>query len=435
MDKIVVPVSFKERRPPLLEKVVRDADIMYSNARYVIVLNKTGNILEQRFNRRFDDEVVDCLAVFAPCVYRGAEIERALVFEIGFRRFVPYAQTEHRLGASTRRGPVVRFRRGEERKPQNNIKRTKKRAYTIQARTPVARLTDDAMFDIMPAITAGIQECVDSLVLTWATPQRVRWVKAGTRAKPIWKKHEIEPSISVRIPKEAGILCATATFAELRWRLEPKTHIRASADAIKSILRYLLVPGRRKGRDVHGDFSDDFVRESSSCYWVAKRLQEKLDRGYTSVMIEGLLDLVGTPESVARRLVEKIWKVYKVPRPKKDKLLQGYRSEYGEMEDLLLERWPLRNYRSLRLEKKKRLWIESRTSHQPYRPHANNSHSFVVLASKEAQDKMVEVCCTKYVSTDGVKSLQTLYAPPTEDDDIPFDTPSVQSTGTDDIPF
>lgn len=443
MDKIVIPVSFKERRPPLLEKVVRDADVMYSNARYVVVLDKFGNVLEQRPNRRFDDEVVDSLAVFAPFVYKGVELERVLVLEIGFRRFVPYAQAEHRLGASTRRGPVVRFRKGEERKPRTKIKRGKKRAFSIPTRVPIAKLTNDALFDIMPALGRGIQECVDSIVLTWTTPQRVRWVKTGTKTRPVWKKHEIEPSISVRIPKETDLLCAAATFAELRWRLEPKAHIKVSADAIRAMLRYLLIPGRRKGRDAHGDFSSDFVRESAPCGYVAQRLQEKIDRGYTSVMIEGLLDLIGPPGSMARRLVEKIWSVYKIPQPKRDKLLQGYQSKYGEIEDLLLERWLLRNYRSLRLEKNKRLWVESRTYAKPYHPHASNSHGFVVIASKEAQDRMVGACYDKHASsnqTDASLPIQTTTrmsrVPEVEDDDIPWDTHGLPSTGTDDgCPF
>lgn len=443
MDKIVTPLSFKNRRAPFVGKVVHDADVMYDNARYVIVLDKAGNVLEQRPNRRFDDEVVDCLAVFAPCIYKGVELERVLVLEIGFRRFVPYAQAEHRLGAPTLRGPVVRFRKGEERKPRAKIKRGKKRSFNITTRVPIAKLTNDALFDIMPALGRGIQECVDSIVLNWTNPQRVRWVKAGTKAKPIWKKHEMEHSISVRIPKEADLLCATATFAELRWRLEPKTHIKASADAIMVMLKYLLIPGRRKGRDARGDFSSDFVRESAPCGYVAHRLREKIDRGYTSVMVKGLLDFIGPPGSMARRLVEKIWRVYKIPQPKRDKLLQGYQSKYGEMEDLLLERWLLRDYRSLRLEKKKRLWVESRTYTKPYHPHASNSHAFVVLASKEAQDKMVEACCDKHASSnqaDTSPPIQTTtpvsHIPDVEDDDIPWDTPGVQSTGTDnECPF
>ena len=59
MDTILTMLPFNERRAPLVDKVRRDSELMYEHSRYVIVLNQQGCVVEERFNRRFDDDIVD----------------------------------------------------------------------------------------------------------------------------------------------------------------------------------------------------------------------------------------------------------------------------------------------------------------------------------------------------------------------------------------
>lgn len=407
MDTILTMLPFNERRAPLVDKVRRDSELMYEHSRYVIVLNQQGCVVEERFNRRFDDDIVDCLSVFAPVTYKDVYIEKAIVLEIGFRRFVPYAQTEYRLNSSTKRGPSHRVKKGEQRiiKQKNTEKKI-----AIKPRTPVAALSKDLIFDLIPAISNGMQMCVDAIVRTWIGSQgtTTRWTQAGNISRRIWISYEIEPTVTVRIPSETDVLCATATFAELQWRLRSDGQIDVSAKAIKSILKYYLAPKRRAGKNQEGNFSDEYVKQNTTFYWVADRLTKKVELGYSPYMIERLLDFIGVQGSFGRNLIEQIQRIYKVPKAKEDKILDEYQSEYGEIKDILLERWLVRNYRSLRLQVNKEKWGKERTSIRPYFAHAKNSLIFSVFASKKAQDEMTQAYASKKMKEGD------------DDNDIPF---------------
>lgn len=439
MESILTPVSFKERRVPYLEKVGRDADIMYENARYVITLDDVGRVIEQRFNRRIDDEVVDCLAVFAPFTYKGVRLERTLVLEIGFRRFVPYAQTEHRLGASTRRGPVVRLKKGEERKEKQRAKRKKgKMAYVIKARVPVASFTEDALFDLMPTITKGIQECVDSIVRAWTNT-------AAAYPRGTWHRFEYESSIVVRFPKEATLLCATASFAELEWRGEPDKQLAAIARSIRALLKGFADPSVKRRQGAPGSFDKGFLRKSRVMQYVAEKLSSRIRyKDYSRHMIERLLELVGPLESPERKIINQLWSVYKIPKPPHDLEFRKYAASYGEMKELLLEKWLVRNYRSFRLEKvKKDLAKLRKKENRPYQKHAKGCAEFSVFASKQAIAEMLTAYDAKKIArlVNQDLPLSETVAPQIvsvleNDDDIPWDTGPAQKTGTDDdIPF
>ncbi len=452
MDTILVPASFTNRRKPFCNKVEADAVRMYNHARYAIVIDGTGKVKEVQRNLRTDGTVLDCLVVLAPFEYEGVCFDKVLVLEIGFRRFVPYAQTEFRKGMSTKRGPVVRKRKGEPAIDQIQVKTKKVKPVAFKPRIPVASLSKDAMFDLMPAITEGMQVCTDDIVKMWTGKPNVRWAVGGTSARKVWMKHEIEPTITVRIPKEAEVLCATASFAEFAWRMRPEGHIDACARGIKTRLKSYLVSGRRSGKDARGNYSDDYVKEGQAFYWVAELLKNKVERGYSTVMVEALLDFIGLPKSPARKLVEQIWRVYKLPRPKKDKLLEGYYFKYGEMKDLLLERWHIRNYRSLRLETVKRNTAQKRAEeNKTYRPHAQNSYIFSIFASKKAQEEMVQAYSSRFTSevdnTQPISGIsQISYTPKVDDDWDPFETADssnitasrrsvTRADNDDDIPF
>jgi hypothetical protein len=443
MENFLVPLSFTNRRAPIRAKVKADADRMYNQARYAIVVDERLQVVDIRHNTRNDGTVVDCLVVLAPFDYWGEHFEKTVVLEIGFRRFVPYAQANFQKEAPKKRSLGGNMKKRE----RVTAKKTRRqRALAIKPRVPIAALSEEGLFDLMPIIARGVQVCTDDIVQTWTGTMgaTIRWAIAGTEAQRFWMKHELEPEIQMRIPKEAHVLCAAATFAEIDWRKKEDGNIHASARAIRDMLKGYIRPGRRRGRDLQGNFDDDYVRKSSQFQWVAQRLKQKVERGYTTAMIESLFELLGKRDSIARKLIEQIWRVYKVPPAREDTSLDGYASGYGEMKDLLLERWPIQTYRSIRREKKKKEWLKKRTSEAPYRPHAANSHRFTVLASKEAQQKMVENYCARRAQeaeTASIMPIQVIpkipYIPAHEadDDGILWDPPSsVQRTGTDDEP-
>ncbi|MEZ0208656.1 MAG: hypothetical protein ACAH17_00560 [Candidatus Paceibacterota bacterium] len=444
MENFLIPLSFTDRRAPWPSKVRSDASRMYAQARYVITLNNLMQVSEVIHNTKNDGTVVDCLVVLAPFNYQGKYLEKTVVLEIGFRRFVPYAQTNFEKVT-----PRKRTAGGNMKKRVGAVipkKKTGPRALAIKPRVPVVGLSEDVLFDLMPVISRGIQVCTDAIVSTWTNTMgaTVRWTAAGNEAQRFWIKHEMEPEIQMRIPKEAQLLCAAASFAEMVWRKKEYGNIHASAGAIKDMLKYYIREGRRRGRDAEGNFEDDYVRKGSQFQWVAERLKEKVKRGYTPAMVEGLFDLIGKPDSIARKLIEQVWRVHKVPLAREDPVLDEYQSMYGEMKEVLLERWPLQTYRKLRGEKNKKEWLKKRTSKEPYKPHAVNSHRFTVIASKEAQEVMLKNYCEQRAlaaQTDEVAPIQSIpriaYVPPEEDDDIPWDLPEgKKKTGTDDkIPF
>jgi hypothetical protein len=433
MDNILLPLSFTQRRAPIVGKVEADAERMYAHARYVIVLDENGLVHEARLNRRQDDCIIDCLAVFAPVQYCSMNIKKTVVLEIGLRRFVPYSGAEYRPNSSTKRGPRIRRRKTDvvqalplKAQPVRKSPKT----ITIPSRIPVAKLTEDALFDLIPTITEGIQACVDGIALTWdkSLGQSIRWARGGNRRTGIfWMKHEIEPSISVRVPKKTKLLCATAAFAEMEWRKEPDHHLEKRADAIKDMLKSFLRPKRRRGKGGDGRFEDDFVLKSETCKWVSERLGKVIEHGYSPAMVEIMLDFIGPPESTARKLVEQIWRVYRIPHPKRDREFETFNSEYGDFKDLLLERWRIKNYRNLRLERireDKYVTTEDGEKRLKQHFHATDSYIFTVFVSKEGQAKMIEAYCAR-------KAREA------EDEDIPWDTPhGGTKTGTDDdIPF
>lgn len=452
MDKFLIPLSFAKRRAPLRAKVQADAQRMYEHARYVIVLDGTGNVLEARPNRRQDDNVIDCLAVFAPVTYLGSDFDKSVVLEIGFRRFVPYAQTEYSLNSSTKRGSRLRRRKGDMREAISALRKPRRDRtlrLTIPARVPVTCLSDDALFDLLPTITEGAQRCVDDIALTWEKTlgYSIRWARGGNRMTGIFlMKHELAPCLSVRIPSEIKLLCATAAFAEMEWRKQPGHHLEKRADAIKDMLKSFLRPKRQRGKNGDGDFEDDFVRASETCHWVSDRLRKIIEHGYSPAMVEVMLDFVGPPESVARKLVEQIWRVYKIPHPKRDQEFEAFRFKYGELKDFLLERWHITNYRNLRLERiREDEYVVTKDGQKRKKNyfHAATSYTFTVFVSKDCQAKMTEAYCArkeqeaKTNSVQPVQPISMVDSSPEEEDEIPWDTPHGKlKTGTDDdIPF
>lgn len=133
MSEFLEMRSFEHRRMPLVEKVIRDGTNMYNSARFVIVLNDEGEIIE-KINGKFGF-VGNFLVVLAPVTYKGVYIPMSVVLEIGIGRATPYQQFEQK----------------------HNDGRI-----TIKSRIPIAKLKNDFVIKILPLLAETIQLIVDS---------------------------------------------------------------------------------------------------------------------------------------------------------------------------------------------------------------------------------------------------------------------------------
>jgi len=330
------------------------------------------------------------------------------VLEIGFRRFVPYAQAEFRPNASTKRGPTVRLKKSNRHLRVEGFtekKNKKGKKLTIKARTPVVKLTDDVLFDLMPVITDGIQKCVDSFVMVWSETEVLQ-----TRGR--WHSYESEASIFIRIPVTTQLLCATAYFAEMKWRLGPNKQLHSVARSIRDLLIDFMVLNKKQD---DGTYLEESVKESENTTYVANKLRcYILYRSYTLEMINCLIHLIGEQNSTERILLEQVWRLFKLEEPVEDASHKAYITTYGEMQDVLLEQWHVKNYRSLRHERVRKQCEEERTSQQkPYHSHGKSSATFSVFASKQVLEQMMYVY--------DAKKLARANGPVADqDDDIPF---------------
>jgi hypothetical protein len=440
MENLLIPLSFTNRKAPLVEKVKVDSERMYAHARYTIVLGEQGNVLESQLKDRTKKNGLDCIAVFAPMIYRGVRIEKALVLEIGVRRFVPYAETNFRTGKPTRRGNL-----GGKRIAGIEPKHSGRRI-VISPRFPVAKLSEDALFDILPDLTAGIQKCVDAIVETWSESETVqtRWIVAGKLVRHVYT-YSAQPSVTIRISREEALLCACASFADIAWRSSPTGQLAATARGIKHMLDPFSQSRKRAERDPDGSYEDEFVLEQIMLHYVADRLAKKVRLGYSECLFERLLDHVGPKESIERMLAEQIARLFKITPRQNSPELQLYLDAYGEMLDCLMERWTLRGFESMRAEDLKRKYAEKRKAKgKLYQPQARNCSNFSAFASKKVQEKMMAAYYARreqQFQADNVVPIEVApkisYIPAEEDDDIPWEPlKGGQRTGTDDeIPF
>ncbi len=429
-----IPITSQEGdRTPTVEKVRNDARRIMSFAKCVIVLDSFGNPVQGPTYQepRAHHPKVDCLVVVAPTVYKGVYIKYAIVLEIGFRRFVPYSQVEYRLNGSTKRGPSIRRKKGDIKHEILATETIKEKVYAIKERLPVLRLTNELLYDLMPLISTGIQMCVDNIIRTWTNTEVVQ-----LRGPRDHNHYEQEACIVVRFPRTAEVLCAVASFAEYEWRRQPKKQLDTLAKSVKGQLRYFINPKKsHRHRHKDGSFSDSFVRNSTMMYFVADKLKTRVSRSYSWQMIEMLFELVGDPKSIEGRLIRQIWRVFKLPRPSNDRSYSRYILEYGEMKDVLLERWLVKSYRKLRLMTNRKKYVEEarKDRRRPYFRHARECETFSVFASK---DLLAEMMREYYLRKSArMEKEATVTTPEDSDADIPWDDHGTPVTDGEEIPF
>lgn len=74
------------------KKVLRDGENIYRHARYVIVIDSKGAVVEKI--DRISGSLINVLAVIGPLVIDGTRVERSVRAEIGFGRTSPYTASE-----------------------------------------------------------------------------------------------------------------------------------------------------------------------------------------------------------------------------------------------------------------------------------------------------------------------------------------------------
>ncbi len=111
MSNFLTMRSFPNQRAPTVEKIRSDGIRMYCEARYVIVLNEEGEVVE-KINRSIT-YTGNFLVILAPVIYKGWKVNLSVVLEIGFSRSVPYQQFEKWLGeekvATKGRRPICKL--------------------------------------------------------------------------------------------------------------------------------------------------------------------------------------------------------------------------------------------------------------------------------------------------------------------------------------
>lgn len=371
MPNVFVPLSFTTRRAPLVQKVVSDGSRMYEHARHVIVLDSVGKVLESFENPPFGG-TVDCLVVLAPCVYRNVYIDKTVVLEIGFRRFVPYAQTEYKYEGNTRRGPKVRTKKGEDKAPIALSVESRTRGYAIKPRIPVIALTDRRMLAILPTLMQSIQLCVDEIIKGWKEHELIQ-----ERHVIRDEYYTYHASIFIRFPESTELLCAGARFAEMRYRVSERKNLAANAKILKERCRWFAQCFKRHKTEA-GDYLDESVKSSEVAFSIADFLRTRIVyRAHTRQTIATILTLIGPATCEERKLIQQIWRIFKVPTPPDDEKLVLFSRKHRKTKGEILSLWTIENFASPKHDKNRQT-------------HARNALTMRVFGSKVALEAGVE---------------------------------------------
>ncbi len=370
MSLLVYRAFGGRRKKPLVAKVVRDGEMMYDHARYVIVINAEGLVTEKFENHR--PYLVNCLVVLGPVVYEKKKISRAVLLEIGFKRFVPYAQAEYLVG---------------------------KKVKAIKPRNPVARLSDETMLTLLPKIRNGVQQIVDNSIMAWEKTLPIRTLVSKSKDVMGKKTDHVFYAVSrifVKVPTEEPLLCTAMLLAEREWRSGAGMHFDTLARSTKQKLKdYLLLSGTRNVDRL----TDEQIKKATACYVIADMFKIRIKyRGYREYAMEAILQGIGGANSPERILLERIFRLYKVPKASPEGL--PFESDTVKASYILKLLEGLSCYRSARHTSKRK-------------KHSTNSVVFTVLGS---MDKMEKMMTERMLAKATLSEAETLL----EDDDIPF---------------
>lgn len=201
--------SFTNQKAPTVEKIRSDGIRMYCEARYVIVLDEKGAVVE-RINRSLT-YTGNFLVILAPVIYNGLKVNLSIVLEIGLSRSVPYQQFEKFTDDGRR--------------------------YRTITRRPIATLTDEEIIFLLPIISDSLQMIVDE---DTSHRKKLIWVKNGK------DKKEMLIGMFVAIPIEVSSLvyiCLEKDFIS-----RTNGHLQLFVDLVKKRLRKLKFAYYPKGQ-------------------------------------------------------------------------------------------------------------------------------------------------------------------------------------------
>lgn len=184
MNDFLIMRSFdSNQRVPTVDKVRRDGIRMYSEARYVIVLNEEGDVVE-RINRSIT-WMGNYLVVLAPVLYDGWKINLSVVLEIGLSRSVPYQQFEKKIDGKT---------------------------VATKNRRPIVKFTDTKIISLTSILSQSLK--------TIALEETKHWksVEYGGKRKQVGRRISWKSSIFASIPHDEEILCYAVYLSDLETR-------------------------------------------------------------------------------------------------------------------------------------------------------------------------------------------------------------------------
>jgi ribosomal protein L35 len=389
--KLLTMLSFVGRSLPTVQKVINDGLCMYERARTVIVLDECGTVVQMFDNPPFGG-TVDCLVVLAPVLYRGVAVKYSVVLEVGFRRFVPYAQTEYKLTGSTKRGPSVRGKNHAVNQTSTQQDKKKSNCVVIKAIKPrrrVAYLNDWFVIDFLPVLTEAIQHNVNEIICAWdnSFPVQLRG--------PQHNQYTYVASVFVRVSCEEEIISAAAKFGEMRFRLTGTGNLASFAHLLKKYC-HEFIRQNRKSLTEQGNYLEETVKGSDVASFIAEVLKVRIMyRGYTGQMISKVLSLLGKQNTMQRKLIDQIWNLYAIPVPKNDVDFETLERRYRSQRRKLVASWELKNFTSFRHETRRRI-------------HARDCKTFSVLGSVQVLKDRVALRSTRKMARGG------------DVDDIPF---------------
>ncbi len=316
MSKALIMNSFAKGCVPSVSKVVEDARKMMSLAKYLIVLDAKGKIVSS--STPFDEVravTVPCLLVVAPVEYKGVKIAHAVVLEIGFNRFVPYAQSEYQL------------------KVNNNTK-----VCAVKERHVVASISPNALITLMPEILSIIQSEVTSRIQKWRQPIHTK--KSGVRKYSY--NYDIPALAFVRFPKNATLLHYGALLYDQKWRTGAQGNLWARAEQIREWLTQFMKL-RVNHKTQSGEYTESVVKNSVGLAKLSDvlrvfQLRHERNPGYVR-LLENMVH--PNPKSSYRVLLKQVRVLHKVPNPKRSYDLEKMKREFALFREELEQIWHL----------------------------------------------------------------------------------------------
>lgn len=317
MNDFLILRTFPNRREPAVEKVIRDGINMYNSARFVIVLNEKGEIVEKINGKH--GFVGNFLVVLMPIVYKGINISLSVALEIGFGRATPYKQFEQTVEGETT---------------------------TIKARVPVIQLSESFVIKILPLLTETIQLVVDSNV---SCRKRTTFVKKNKGRQEI-----LTTGSFIKIRHEEEVLSYVCLARDFETRVNG--HLNRFA---KNIICRLALLISKSSYYSDAELKKKRVRGELVALTIAVAIQES---NYPTYIMEIVRDKIRKIDNSAKQyteLFDQILRVFKVVIPstnmKEQRLYVDLDQKFRKRIAEFLKVFPLKIFFDIKRTKKREL--------------------------------------------------------------------------------